>query len=82
MALKIRTTYVLAAAFVAAALAGCNKAGNMQQMQMQAGAAPQAVQVVVQQVELSDAIIRTEAPGRTSAYQVAAGKRHPSAAPL
>lgn len=71
MALKIRTTYVLAAAFVAAALAGCNKAGNMQQMQMQAGAAPQAVQVVVQQVELSDAIIRTEAPGRTSAYQVA-----------
>lgn len=69
MALKFRTTNVLMVAGLAAtALTGClDKGGNQQQ----AAAAPQAVQVVVQQVELSDAVIRTEAPGRATAYQVA-----------
>lgn len=69
MALKFRTTYVLiAAGFAAASLTGClDKGGNQQQ----AAAAPQAVQVVVQPVELSDAIMRTEAPGRATAYQTA-----------
>lgn len=69
MALNFRTTNVLMVAGLAAtALTGClDKGGNQQQ----AAAAPQAVQVVVQQVELSDAVIRTEAPGRATAYQVA-----------
>ena len=63
MTLKFRTTHVLVVAGLAAtALTGClDKGGNQQQ----AAATPQAVQVVVQQVELSDAIIRT------TAYQTA-----------
>ena len=69
MTLKFRTTHVLVVAGLAAtALTGClDKGGNQQQ----AAATPQAVQVVVQQVELSDAIIRTDAPGRATAYQTA-----------
>lgn len=65
MTLKFRTTHVLVVAGLAAtALTGClDKGGNQQQ----AAATPQAVQVVVQQVELSDAIIRTDAPGRETA---------------
>ena len=65
MTLKFRTTHVLVVAGLAAtALTGClDKGGNQQQ----AAATPQAVQVVVQQVELSDAIIRTDAPGRATA---------------
>ena len=69
MTLKFRTTHVLVVAGLAAtALTGClDKGGNQQQ----AATTPQAVQVVVQQVELSDAIIRTDAPGRATAYQTA-----------
>ena len=69
MTLKFRTTHVLVVAGLAAtALTGCLDKGGIQQ---QAAATPQAVQVVVQQVELSDAIIRTDAPGRATAYQTA-----------
>lgn len=69
MALKFRAMQALLAAGAATAvLTGCLDKGGSQK---QAAAAPQAVQVVVQEVTLSDAIIRTEAPGRTTAYQVA-----------
>lgn len=69
MALNSRMTYVLAlTALATTMLTGCLDKGGTQQ---QAAAAPQAVQVVVQQVEPTDAIIRTEVPGRATAYQVA-----------
>lgn len=69
MALNSRMTHVLAlTALAATTLTGCLDKGGTQQ---QAAAAPQAVQVVVQQVEPADAIIRTEVPGRATAYQVA-----------
>ena len=70
MTLKFRATHaLLIASAAAAALTGCTD--KMGQQQQKAAAAPQAVQVVVEQVELSDAVIRTEAPGRATAYQVA-----------
>ncbi len=65
--LNVRHAFLAAAAASAAALVGCTDKGGASQQ----AAAVRPVQVVVQEITLQDAVIRTEVPGRTSAYQVA-----------
>ncbi len=59
---------LVACAAAAAALTGCQ---GKKQETSQANAAPQAVLVSVQEIKLQDAVMRTDLPGRTSAYRVA-----------
>ena len=61
--------FALAACATVAALSGCQ--GKRQDAASTAAAAPQAVLVSVQEIKLQSVIMRTELPGRTSAYRVA-----------
>lgn len=61
--------FALAACATVAALSGCQ--GKKQGAAPTAAAAPQAVLVSVQEIKLQSVIMRTELPGRTSAYRVA-----------
>ena len=61
--------FALAACATVAALSGCQ--GKKQDAASTAAAAPQAVLVSVQEIKLQSVIMRTELPGRTSAYRVA-----------
>lgn len=61
--------FALAACATVAALSGCQ--GKKQTAAPTAAAAPQAVLVSVQEIKLQNVIMRTELPGRTSAYRVA-----------
>lgn len=61
--------FALAACATVAALSGCQ--GKKQDAAPTAAAAPQAVLVSVQEIKLQSVIMRTELPGRTSAYRVA-----------
>ncbi len=64
-----RLAVLALAASAALALTGCD--GKKQEAAPQQAAAQRAVQVTIQEIHLQDAVMRTELPGRTSAYRVA-----------
>ena len=64
-----RLAVLALAASAALALTGCD--GKKQDAAPQQAAAQRSVQVTIQEIHLQDAVMRTELPGRTSAYRVA-----------
>ncbi len=64
-----RLAVLALAASAALALTGCD--GKKLDAAPQQAAAQRAVQVTIQEIHLQDAVMRTELPGRTSAYRVA-----------